>query len=100
MSSPRLSRQAVRLARGSRSTEEELMSILREIDVIYAEWEERVRREGNREGFQTMLLVQLRQRFGEPPDDVRTRIEQADMDDLQRWAERVIPASSLADVFA
>ena len=82
------------------SQEEELMLALQEIDTIYAQWEERVRREASRADRQAVLVVLLRQRFGDLPGDVQARIEQADMADLQRWTERVIPAQSLADVFA
>ena len=43
--------------------------------------------------------VYLGQRFGELPEDVRLRIHKADMEHLQRWTDRVIPARVLADVF-
>ncbi len=45
------------------------------------------------------LLKLLAQRFDMIPKPERERIEHADIDDLERWIERVIPATTLADVF-
>jgi len=46
-----------------------------------------------------MLLRLLAQRFDEIPDPVRARIEHAELDDLERWLDRVIPARTLDEVF-
>ena len=83
------------------------MQSLQEINAIYEQWEKRVkdkgreegREEGRREDRRAVLLYQLGQRFGELPDHVYRRIQEADMEQLQRFTERVIPARVLADVF-
>ena len=46
-----------------------------------------------------VLLGQLAQRFGEISESVQKRIEQAELEDLQRWSKRVIPATTITDVF-
>jgi len=56
--------------------------------------------EGRLEDRRAVLLRQLAQRFDELPDAVRARIEQAEMEDLEVWTDRVIPARTLAEVFA
>ena len=55
---------------------------------------------GHQEAQRKVLLEQLVQRFGKLPEETRQRIEQAEMTELERWIERVIPAATLADVFA
>jgi len=56
-------------------------------------------RDGARDGVREVLLAQLTARFGELSDSVRRRVEQAELDDLQRWAGRVInPDATLTDV--
>ena len=79
--------------------EEEVMQTLQEIDAIYERWERQVKDEGRRDDRRTVLLHLLGQRFGELPEHVRQRIREADMEHLQRWTDRVIPAQVLADVF-
>ena len=56
---------------------------------------EQERWQGRREA----LLELLTERFGEVPQPVRKRIEQAELDDLKLWTKRIIPAATLADVF-
>ncbi len=75
---------------------------LREVEAIYEEWEKRAIDKGRQDGLEAgreVLLEQLAQRFGEVPEPERKRIEQAELDDLKRWTKRVIPASTMADVF-
>ena len=57
------------------------------------------RKEGLDEGRKEVLLLQLAQRFGDPPAAVRQRIEDASADQLRRWAERIISAPSIEDIF-
>jgi hypothetical protein len=63
---------------------------------------ERFRQEGMQQGMQqdeARVLVQLlRLKFGELPDEVRRRIDQADERTLLRWSERVLSASGLDEV--
>lgn len=79
--------------------EEEDMEALREVEAIYKDWEKRTKEEGRLTERREILLKQMAQRFGDVPETVRERIEQAEMDDLERWIDRVIPAATLADIF-
>ena len=55
-------------------------------------------KEGRNEGVRSVLLRQLRTRFGELPSATVARIEAADMADLEQWSERVLGARTLAEV--
>ncbi len=57
------------------------------------------RQEGVRDGEALLLHRQLRQRFGNLPDWVWPRLQQADTAQLEQWGERVLSADSLAAVF-
>ena len=56
------------------------------------------RKEGRKEGERSLLLRQLRSRFGELPAAAVARIEAADIADLERWGERILGARTLAEV--
>ncbi len=58
------------------------------------------RKEGVDEGRRDLLCMQLAQRFGKLSPAVRKRVERADSEAVERWAERVLTAASLAEVFA
>lgn len=58
------------------------------------------RSEGLKEGQAKLLLRQLALRFGDLPEGVSERVQQAADDDLACWAERIITAASLDEVFA
>ena len=55
---------------------------------------------GKVEGKREVLLRQLALRFGTLPDSVWERVGGAGSEDLERWAERILDATSLDDVFA
>jgi hypothetical protein len=55
-------------------------------------------RRGRREGERGLLLKQLRLRFGELPAAVVSRVEAADVPEIEAWAERFVTASRLEDV--
>ena len=55
--------------------------------------------QGKTQGEQTLLLRQLHRRFGELPEATRQRLEQASTDELETWADRVLDADSLEQVF-
>lgn len=55
---------------------------------------------GVEKGQREMLLRQLGQRFGVLPAAVTARVNEAGAADLGRWAERILDAKSLDDVFA
>ena len=56
------------------------------------------RKEGRKEGELNLLLRLLRARFGELPEAALTRIEAADIAQLEQWGERVLSAKTLAEV--
>jgi hypothetical protein len=58
------------------------------------------RAEGKAEGKAEMLVKQLRLRFGTVPERAREKILAADARTLDRWAERVLTAKSVAAVLA
>ena len=55
--------------------------------------------QGKVEGQALVLLKLLQIRFGVVDSQYRQRIEQADADTLLLWAERVLTADSIEDVF-
>lgn len=52
------------------------------------------------EGRTALLLLLLQRRFGELPQVILDRVHAAGVPDLERWAERVLDARSLDEVFA
>ncbi|MEO6597722.1 MAG: DUF4351 domain-containing protein, partial [Planctomycetota bacterium] len=56
--------------------------------------------QGKAEGRAEILLLQLSKRFGAVPLGLRTRVAAATSRQLDRWAERLLDAESLDDVFA
>jgi hypothetical protein len=62
-------------------------------------WEEEFRQAGRLEGESKLLVRQLRKRFGELPDAVHARLRSADLDQLERWGEQLLDATSLHDLF-
>lgn len=54
---------------------------------------------GERKGRRALLLKQLRLRFGDISPAVVSRVEAADVPDLDLWAERVLTATRIEDVF-
>lgn len=55
--------------------------------------------EGEAEGECLLLSRQLTRRFGQPPRHVVERIEKATESELMTWADRVLTATCLAEVF-
>ena len=55
--------------------------------------------EGKAEGNADMLLRLLARRFDTVPEDTRTRIRAASIEELDAWADAVLSASSLDEVF-
>ena len=56
--------------------------------------------QGMLSGERQMLTRQLTRRFGPLPAAVLQQLEQADTDQLERWADNVLDAPTLDDVFA
>lgn len=61
---------------------------------------ERGRQEGLQEGQRGMLLRQLRKKFGALPNEAEARVHAASIEQIELWAERVITATTLAEVLA
>ena len=57
------------------------------------------RKEGHKEGRSELLTRQLGVKFGELPDWALQRLRAAGDADIERWAERVLVAATLDDVF-
>ena len=55
--------------------------------------------QGIEKGEAEVLLRQLERKFGEVPPEYRQRIAEADSDQLLAWAERILTAESVDDVF-
>ncbi len=55
--------------------------------------------EGRREGEAEILLRQMERKFGPVSDAHRKRVQQAECDQLLQWAERILIADSVEDVF-
>ena len=55
--------------------------------------------EGHAEGERAVLGLQLRRRFGPLPSEAAERIGTASTADLEAWAENVLDADTLDEVF-
>jgi hypothetical protein len=69
-----------------------------EIQAWFKDYQQKLRNETLKEGVRSVLLRQLRARFGELPAVTVAHIETADLADLERWSERVLGAQTLAEV--
>jgi hypothetical protein len=69
-----------------------------EIQAWFEEYQQQLRSEARKEGASSLLLRQLRARFGELPATAVARIEAAEAAELEQWAERVLGAQTLAEV--
>jgi hypothetical protein len=66
---------------------------------LIASGEARGRAEGEARGRAAILVKQLTRRFGPLPDETQRQLENASIDELDTWAERILSAANLADVF-
>ncbi|XXX82444.1 DUF4351 domain-containing protein [Sorangium sp. So ce134] len=85
------------LAAAGESWKEEIVSAA---DQLVERGRQEGLREGLRQGRRHVLLRQLDARFGALPDAVVARVNAADIAELDRWSERVLTASTLADVLS
>ncbi len=73
------------------------------IQEAYVTLYDRILKEGEARGIErgeaTVLEKQLRLRFGELPEDLRARLAHAKTPELERWAERILSADTLEEVF-
>jgi len=56
-------------------------------------------KQGHKQGEFHLLSRQLRQRFGELPAWANSRLQQASVEQLERWSLRVLEAPRLEQVF-
>ena len=63
------------------------------------EWEKELIEKGIEQGEAEMLLRQLERKFGEIPPECRQRIDDADSQQLLLWAERILSAETMDQVF-
>jgi len=94
------------LPRGlEKSFRERVVEMEQESKMRYVTSIERLSREEGREegllkGQQEVVLSLIEERFGPLDDSLRQNVYKAGRDQVQRWAKRILSASSLEDVFA
>ncbi|MBI4330663.1 MAG: DUF4351 domain-containing protein [Chloroflexi bacterium] len=71
----------------------------REDDIWTKQWEEEGLKKDIQEGEALALRRQLARRFGPLPPWVEERLAQADRETLERWAERLLEAATIEEVF-
>lgn len=64
------------------------------------QWLEEGREEGLAQGRAEVLLKLLRLKFGSLPESAEEKVRQASLEELDRWAERVLSAQSLEETLA
>nr|VFK23665.1 MAG: protein of unknown function (DUF4351) [Candidatus Kentron sp. LPFa] len=94
-----------RMIRSVKPEEEEKMMSQFAQDIINGKpkWVEMVRQkslqEGRLEGEAELLLRQLSRRFQPLPDEIPDRVREADPNTIESWADRILDAKSLDEVF-
>jgi len=67
---------------------------------IMTTWSQQLLMQGRQEGEATMLLRQLTRRFGSLGAPMTEKIRQASSAELGQWADQILDATRLDDVFA
>lgn len=57
------------------------------------------RQQGVQQGRLGLLIHLLTHRFGPLPDEISQRLEHATAEEIETWADRILDADSLAQVF-
>ncbi|MEZ4300158.1 MAG: DUF4351 domain-containing protein [Polyangiaceae bacterium] len=65
---------------------------------IAEQLEEKGFKRGRGEGERAIVLRQLERRFGSLPPEALTRIKEASSAEIERWADRILTAATLAEV--
>jgi len=55
--------------------------------------------QGRRQGESTMLFRLIERKFGKVSEEVKQKIEAADIDVLLEWGEKILNASTIDDIF-
>ncbi|HEY0134983.1 MAG TPA: DUF4351 domain-containing protein, partial [Nannocystis sp.] len=76
---------------------EEVMQTIAQM--LEARGMERGLQQGRQEGRRELVQQQLQRRFGELPAAVIQRLAAAEADELERWADRLLFAGNLDEVF-
>ena len=79
------------------ATDREVALFLHNAEIAIAKEEAESR--GEKKGRADLLLKQLQCKFGNMPDAVRERVTGASDEETSVWAERILFAASLDDVF-
>ena len=58
------------------------------------------RKLGKRQGEATIVLKQLQLKFGALDSSTRSRVRRAEPEELERWAQRLLTADTLDEVFS
>ena len=66
---------------------------------ILQEGHQKGRQEGRQEGEVALLMRLLVKRFGNVSESIESRLTQATIADLELWADRILEAKTLTDVF-
>jgi predicted transposase YdaD len=75
-------------------------AIMTAADMLREEGLQKGLKKGHEKGQRELLLKLLSLRFGELPEAVSARVNAADSAQLYVWAERVLSASTLAEILA
>ena len=67
---------------------------------VYAEGQQEGKLEGELKGESKLLERLIVKRFGPVTEDTRTRLKTATADQLEIWADRMLDALTLTDVFS
>jgi hypothetical protein len=62
-------------------------------------WEQFAREEGEQRGEAKALLRQLQVKFGPMAPDIESRVQGAELAQLDLWLTRILTASALEDLF-
>ena len=65
----------------------------------FDQWAEDYKRQGRLEGMTLVVERHLTRRFGPLPTEVIARIAAATFEDIENWADRLLDARSLDEVF-
>lgn len=66
----------------------------------FATWADAFEAKGRDETLRSMLVHLLERRFGEITDTVRGRAEQASLEEVNRWIDRILDARTIDEVFS
>ncbi|MBF0159719.1 MAG: Rpn family recombination-promoting nuclease/putative transposase [Magnetococcales bacterium] len=84
----------------SQPVPEELWEVSNMLADHIEQWNRDAKQEGIKEGQSSILLRQIRRRFGVVPDWIHERVLQATTEQLEQWSDSIFDAQSPGDLFA